>query len=100
METKEPVVVRIDVNATARSMFMGRREALIADELTRSGIPAVGGPTGITVRVGVLEVTSDGAQTVFTWTPPAAVEPIQVPVPVGDNNVEVKELQRSSKKGK
>ena len=97
---KDPVVVRIDTNATARSQFTGRREALIADELQRSGIPATGGANGVTVSAGTLEVASDGLQTVFTWTPPDATEQmVRIPVPAGDNNVEVKELQRS-KKGK
>jgi hypothetical protein len=96
----DPIVVKVNVGAATNHVFMGRREMLVAEELRRGGIPAHGGAHGITVKEGELTVHEEGGLRVFTWQPPEAAqgegEVVKVPVPAGDNNLEVQALEAQS----
>ena len=95
----DPIVVKVNVGAATNHVFMGRRETLVAEELRRGGIPAHGGAHGITVKEGELTVHEEGGLRVFTWQPLEAQgegEVVKVPVPAGDNNLEVQALEEQT----
>lgn len=74
---KEPVVVKVDVAASTRHVYMGTRNELVAHELRVGGIPAVAGPHGIHVKTGELQVYEHEGQRVFEWIPPDAEDAVE-----------------------